>query len=100
MPKGISSHKFKIYSNYNSQTFYYHPDEATLVSKNILQHFLREMILQYCSESSFEWLDPYKTDGPILNDGIVRAALKPRGSICRDELGRRRNEYIKFEDRT
>ncbi|XP_058054581.1 inositol polyphosphate 5-phosphatase OCRL [Anopheles bellator] len=105
----VSSHQFAIYSDGQPTTFYYRvSDDGTSAKDNFLES-LKTLIASYRavpeaarSVQAFDWLDYYRpADRSLL--AIDRSvadgsqAPKTRDAKFREELERRRHEYIVHE---
>lgn len=106
----ISSYQFTIFSN-NEPTVYYYPGTPdAFASRDNFISQLKSLIAAYKSFSSqaasvsfpldFTWLDNYKrADMQLIDRSIAEGnqAPKSRDSKFKEELERRRHEYIVYE---
>lgn len=105
----ISSHQFTIYSQNEPTVYYYQATPDVVTSKDNFFSKLNDMISSYkrvstqaASVSSvldFGWLDYYKRADMLAIDRSIAdgsQAPKTRDSKFKEELDRRRHEYITY----
>ncbi|XP_062559998.1 inositol polyphosphate 5-phosphatase OCRL [Armigeres subalbatus] len=106
----ISSHQFTIFSHEEPTVYYYQAAPEAIVSRDNFISKLKNLISTYKSSSSqaasvsfpleFTWLDYYKRADMLLIDRSIAEgsqAPKSRDSKFKEELDRRRHEYIVYE---
>ncbi|KAL9704058.1 hypothetical protein quinque_007576 [Culex quinquefasciatus] len=105
----ISSHQFTIFSQNEPTVYYYQATPDTLSSRDNFISKLKELVSAYKSASSqaaaasfpldFKWLDYYKrADLQAIDRNIADGSQPPktRDSKFKEELDRRRHEYIVY----
>lgn len=106
----ISSHQFTIFSHNEPTVYYYQATPEAIVSRDNFISKLKSLISTYKSASSqaasvsfpldFTWLDYYKRADMLLIDRSIAEGSqtpKSRDSKFKEELERRRHEYIVYE---
>ncbi|XP_065091560.1 inositol polyphosphate 5-phosphatase OCRL [Ochlerotatus camptorhynchus] len=106
----ISSSQFTIFSNNEPTVYYYQGSRDAIASRDNFISKLKSQISTYKTRSSekaavtfpldFAWLDYYKRADMLLIDRSIAEgsqAPKSRDSKFKEELERRRHEYIVYE---
>ncbi|XP_029712812.1 inositol polyphosphate 5-phosphatase OCRL [Aedes albopictus] len=106
----ISSHQFTIFSHNEPTVYYYQATPDAIASRDNFIGKLKTLISTFKSASSqaatvsfpldFTWLDYYKRADMLLIDRSIAEgsqAPKSRDSKFKEELERRRHEYIVYE---
>ncbi|XP_053689041.1 inositol polyphosphate 5-phosphatase OCRL [Sabethes cyaneus] len=109
-PGSISSHQFTIFLQNEPTVYYYQATSEVSSSKDNFIGKLKEQIANYkcasaqaaaaASPLSFKWLDYYKRADMLAIDRHIAdgsQAPKTRDSKFKEELDRRRHEYIVYE---
>ncbi|XP_055597447.1 inositol polyphosphate 5-phosphatase OCRL [Uranotaenia lowii] len=106
----ISSHQFTIFSHNEPTVYYYQASPDTIASRDNFIAKLKQLIAGYKSASSqaaaasgsldFKWLEYYKRADMLAIDRNIAdgsQAPKTRDSKFKEELERRRHEYVVYE---
>ncbi|XP_058459082.1 inositol polyphosphate 5-phosphatase OCRL [Malaya genurostris] len=106
----ISSHQFTIFYQNEPTVYYYPATQDAIVSKDNFISKLKNLISTYKSAASqaaaasfpldFKWLENYKRADMLAIDRNIAdgsQAPKTRDSKFKEELDRRRHEYIVYE---
>ncbi|XP_058831685.1 inositol polyphosphate 5-phosphatase OCRL-like [Topomyia yanbarensis] len=109
-PGSISSHQFTIFSQKAPTVYFYQATPDTIVSRDNFISNLKHLISSYKSASTqaaatscpldFKWLENYKRADMLAIDRNIAdgsQAPKTRDSKFKEELDRRRHEYIVYE---